>query len=76
MPVAMFANDFVVDVLHRRSQFILAVGALSVERRDDDRGCIVEWLSAVFALHFHLAVLRVNSKFFTTARALDVMSFW
>ena len=76
MAVTVFAHDFVADVLHRRTKFILTVWALSVEGLDDDRRRVIERFTAVFALHLHVAVLRMNAQFLTATGATDIMTFW
>ena len=74
MSVAVLANDLIVDVLHCRTQFVPAVRTLRIKRGNNDRGGIAEWLIAVFALHVHIAVLRMNSQLFAATWTADVMS--
>ena len=52
MAVTVFADDLVAHVLHRGSQFIFAVWALSIKGIDDHRRGVGKGLAAVFALHF------------------------
>ena len=76
MALTLFAHDFVTDVLCRGPQFILAVRTLSVEGFNDNGRCIREWLLAVFALYFQIAVLRVNPQFLPATGTTDIMTFW
>lgn len=75
MAIAVFADDFIANVLHPGAQLILTVRALSVERSDDDGWCVSKWLVAVFALYLQVAVLRMNPQFFVAAGAADIMTF-
>jgi len=76
MAIAVFAYDFVANVLHCGTQFILAVRTLSVKCFDDDQGGVRKRLVAVFALYLQVAVLRMNPQLFITAGATDIMTFW
>lgn len=75
MPIAVFADDFVAHVFGGGTEFVFAVGTRRVERLHKNCVAIRERHVAVFALHLHAFVLRMDAQFFFAAWTENIVAF-